>query len=910
MAGDPWAEFEEIRPVAAGGGGAPQPVFTVPDPAGDAEEARKNEAARLAQQRIEMEAERLRLEKERAARESDPALAANEAERKAAAFLIRALGSNDSYEAQEIGARSLVGQKVADAAPNVLNSLPGFIGNSAERQVADSAQDEFIAASLRQDSGAVIPPEEMTRQRRIYFPMPGDGPAVIEAKRQARLRAIEGLKQSSGRMAEEAISRFHGLTPQDGLTGTVTDDSPGLDVTVTDDRPANPNPSVDGDSPGYEQVAAGTGDVVEGFLNNTIGLAVNPVGRMLYEATGYGGQEYNLGQIVRDALGLPEGDPRIGAIVQAAAGGGGAAAMAGYASKLLGTVAGGALSASLAKYGAAPIQDMAAGGAAAASGELAKAAGVGPVGQTAAMLAGGGAGAAATARTAPLRAADSMIPPAGPSPGGGTPAERYARGQEFGIDLSPGDAGGMTPKVVERILDVQPGSASVMNSAREATLEQSERAVGKVADTFGPATSFPGMGEAAQRGVKGWKARFDTVASKAYDAIPIKPGTAATLGSTVAALEALTSKITSNPKLAAMLSDSKLTGYLDALKGKAKTASTGVLDASGEVITKQVTEGGNLSWNDLKQLRSRIGEEIGEQRFGEGTLKSDLRRLYAALSDDMEATAKAQGPSAIKAFERANNLFREGQNRLDRVWVSLLGPDGNKSPESAAAKVQQIARDGKSSSDLAKLAELRKTLKPDEWGEIANASISLLGRPMNIKGRQFAVDTFFRNYNGMAPEAKNLLFGGANKELRANLDKFAAVMADLAASKGTRNTSGTGAALAGGMGLYAGGVPALLWQAATSYGAAKLWTHPGFIRWATGYAKMLKGADKGGVVPPAVNDNQLASLGRLASSNSVIASDAIGLQSQLAEAFASTPRLAAQPGSQSEAKPTTGAGQK
>lgn len=129
-------------------------------------------------------------------------------ERKAAAFLIRGLGAEGSYNAQHVGPRSYVGQKLADSAPDFLNMLPSAVGNSPRRQVADTNQDEFIAASLRQDSGAAIPPEEMNRQRRIYFPMPGDGPAAVKAKEQARQRALLGLYQSSGRVAPEAMKRF------------------------------------------------------------------------------------------------------------------------------------------------------------------------------------------------------------------------------------------------------------------------------------------------------------------------------------------------------------------------------------------------------------------------------------------------------------------------------------------------------------------------------------------------------------------------------------------------------------------------------------------------------------------------------------------------------------------------------
>lgn len=162
-------------------------------------------------QAIQAENLRLRQEAEQRAAEKDAreraragkGLDATEGERKAAAFLIRALGSNSSYESTGVGARSLPGQTLRDTFPNLENY---FI--SGKRQRADSAQDEFIAASLRQDSGAAIPEEEMERQRRIYFPMPGDGPEAIEQKRQARLRAIEGLKQSAGRLLEPTLQNF------------------------------------------------------------------------------------------------------------------------------------------------------------------------------------------------------------------------------------------------------------------------------------------------------------------------------------------------------------------------------------------------------------------------------------------------------------------------------------------------------------------------------------------------------------------------------------------------------------------------------------------------------------------------------------------------------------------------------
>lgn len=201
---NPYAKY--LQPAAPQA--SADPIVKPADPYKANAEARAQSGEARAAQDQALQLQKFQLDQEKAARDRDPQQSAIEAERKAAAFLIRALGSNESYEKLDIGPRSMVGQVLADSVPNALNSLPGAIGNSPDRQVADTNQDEFIAASLRQDSGAAIPEEEMARQRRIYFPMPGDGPEVIEAKRKARLRAIEGLRQSAGRLEPSAEQRY------------------------------------------------------------------------------------------------------------------------------------------------------------------------------------------------------------------------------------------------------------------------------------------------------------------------------------------------------------------------------------------------------------------------------------------------------------------------------------------------------------------------------------------------------------------------------------------------------------------------------------------------------------------------------------------------------------------------------
>lgn len=452
-------------------------------------------------------------------------------------------------------------------------------------------------------------------------------------------------------------------------------------------------------------------------------------------------------------------------------------------------------------------------------------------------------------------------------------AQKVANAKDYGVDLPLGAAGGRGAAIIDNTLSNMPGSAQVMQRSRDALSDQVENAVDDVADSFGAPASFQSMGEAAQRGARKWISRFEEVSSKAYDAIPISPNAASDLANTRATLERMTTRFQSNPKLAAAMRNTRLDRYMDALGDEASS----------------------LSWQDLKEFRSRIGEEIGDQRFSDGTLKSELRGLYGALSEDMKATAAAQGPAALRRFERANTLYRQGQERIDGALKTLLGDANDLRPEAASAAIQRIARAGRSSSDISKLAEFRKSLPKEEWGEVSNGIIRMMGQPANSEGREFSAETFVRTFADMADPAKNLLFGGENTALRQKLGGLVGVIGDLASRNSLRNTSNTAGQVLTGLGFYSlGNIPAVIAQVGGSYGAARLWTNPRFVEWATGYAKMMKGAQRAGGQPNV--GKQVALLKKVAAAEPAIAQDVLGLQRALSEAFAQSPTRAAAEG--------------
>lgn len=82
-----------------------------------------------------------------------------------------------------------------------MTPVPPALANffkSEEGQRYRQAQDNWISANLRKESGAAIPEAELENERRKWFPMPGDSLAVREQKARARRDAERSMVKASG----------------------------------------------------------------------------------------------------------------------------------------------------------------------------------------------------------------------------------------------------------------------------------------------------------------------------------------------------------------------------------------------------------------------------------------------------------------------------------------------------------------------------------------------------------------------------------------------------------------------------------------------------------------------------------------------------------------------------------------
>jgi hypothetical protein len=125
----------------------------------------------------------------------DPLSKANQAN--AAGFYSRALNANNGY-GEGVSPRDAGTQMFVNLFPNgVVRSFESDARKNAETYAA-----EFVASTLRKESGAAISPQEYESQFSRYFPQPGDGPEQIATKKQLRAQALEAMRLQAGPAAD------------------------------------------------------------------------------------------------------------------------------------------------------------------------------------------------------------------------------------------------------------------------------------------------------------------------------------------------------------------------------------------------------------------------------------------------------------------------------------------------------------------------------------------------------------------------------------------------------------------------------------------------------------------------------------------------------------------------------------
>jgi hypothetical protein len=108
-----------------------------------------------------------------------------------------------------------VGEKVADQIESIARTDPtSLVGPDADQQRLAQAQIAFSTAWLRKTSGASFGASEISNTIKEFFPMIGEGDKVIKQKREARERAIDGMRIGTTKEGQAYIDRYMGDQPK------------------------------------------------------------------------------------------------------------------------------------------------------------------------------------------------------------------------------------------------------------------------------------------------------------------------------------------------------------------------------------------------------------------------------------------------------------------------------------------------------------------------------------------------------------------------------------------------------------------------------------------------------------------------------------------------------------------------
>lgn len=517
---------------------------------------------------------------------------------------------------------------------------------------------------------------------------------------------------------------------------------------------------------------------------------------------------------IKDLIGLPKAETRGERIVEAGA------EMAGESLATIG--AGQALTAikqaprAVKALGgllqAQPKMQIAGGATGGMAQEAAEEAGVGPIGQT---IAGVG-GSVAPSAPGLLRAGLTST-----ARGFATPQqilENIGIMKGAGTEATLGQATGSRPlQILESGLETLPGSNPIMASQAAAQQSQIGSKVEQIAAELAPGATELSAGSKISRGIKDVflpEARKEQ--NRLYGLVDqyIPKGSEVDVSNTKALLNEISAPI---PGMTAT--------------SETSLVNNKVINELTSGLNIDTALGGGVPIGGIRELRSRIGEKLGQFQMDSNFPRAELKRLYGALTKDIEVAVNNAGPKAVKAFNEANTYTKQLHDKID-----LLQPIIDKAtPE----KIFTAAMGGQK-ADTTILRTVVDALPQDAKRELSAAFLKKMGRAVSSgqssAGDVFSTETFLTNWDKLRGAPKEILFGNYGDSFKKDMDNIVKATDIIrSSSKGLVNYSRTAKQLVIGgsiMALFtapetllpvAGGL-------AISNLAARALTNPKFVR--------------------------------------------------------------------------------
>ena len=217
--------------------------------------------------------------------------------------------------------------------------------------------------------------------------------------------------------------------------------------------------------------------------------------------------------------------------------------------------------------------------------------------------------------------------------------------------------------------------------------------------------------------------------------------------------------------------------------------------------------GQNMDYSTIRSLRTMIGGKIKDRDTIGDLSQSDLKQLYAALTDDLFEGAADFGEEALKAMTDANDFYRAGSVVMEDVVEKHFMTTGKWSTASEAfSSIKKVVNDPE------KLRSMQASgiLEEGDFNQVGSAILDDVG--LATKGNQNATAErlspsriIAQTDNSVIPSgSQDILFNGTAKEIMADMRVFGEAVQGV---EGLVNRSNSGLAVqAGGLGVSLGNI--------------------------------------------------------------------------------------------------------
>lgn len=286
-------------------------------------------------------------------------------------------------------------------------------------------------------------------------------------------------------------------------------------------------------------------------------------------------------------------------------------------------------------------------------------------------------------------------------------------------------------RVIESVLARSPGGAHIMLDKFRDQLAKAGKYVNDLTTkTAGVNVTYHDAGETIAAGARQFRGRYDKLRT---------------------ALEEQFNKLVPRdtvflvPQYKKALDD--LTGVAAGFPATQRTVQNSFVRELAEGFKKDAKGNGTMSLEALRNIRTRIGMELDQAALKPDVDTGAMKKLYGALTRDIEDIASDAGTAARSAWDRAMKVEREGAQRLERILDPLVK---NRTIEQIQQSVARL--------DGTRARGIMQSLSPQQRRIVASSIMEDMGRAkpsqqsMNadaVAAPEFSFETFLTNYRAM-----------------------------------------------------------------------------------------------------------------------------------------------------------------